>query len=271
MIHTSYVPLEHPYQIIEYNAVLGIQIGTLIVTVERPRAGGRYGIETHSHPVVAYVNNRLRPDLKHPSSLAKAMPIEGVVWDKVELYQVTTVSREGEAIGWRDYMELCQKWRYGEQEGPLRDIDTAILDNYGRLKDWGINVMPPDQQPNGERLLTVEFEGILDGEKGSFVMGGGDMGIVAPMSDNIMVTANSVLRQTWYYIKMMEFFKIYNTRVRYVTQNLFLQQLVDELNRKIAQMPSDEMGHFHTYNDRNMAADRWSGLMAAEDGLRRDD
>ncbi len=33
MLQTSYVPLEHPYKIIEYQGIMGIQIGTLIVTM----------------------------------------------------------------------------------------------------------------------------------------------------------------------------------------------------------------------------------------------
>lgn len=47
MIQTSYVPLEHPFQIIEYKGVLGIQIGTLIVTVDKSEETEKgYAIET---------------------------------------------------------------------------------------------------------------------------------------------------------------------------------------------------------------------------------
>ena len=81
MIQTSYVPLEHPYQIIEYRGTMGIQIGTLIVTRDLSEERGEYAIETHSHPVVSYVNNRIHPDLKHPRTIFR--PLTGsrrLIW-----------------------------------------------------------------------------------------------------------------------------------------------------------------------------------------------
>ena len=54
IVSTAYVPLQPPYQIIKYDHDVAMQIGTLIVTIQK--GGKDYQIETHSHPVVSYEN-----------------------------------------------------------------------------------------------------------------------------------------------------------------------------------------------------------------------
>ena len=86
-ISTTYVPLQYPYQIIKYKKDIAMQIGTLIVTVQK---GGNadgldYHIETHSHPVVTYDN---KENTKPNGQLSKYQFLEGVVWNNVEVKDV---------------------------------------------------------------------------------------------------------------------------------------------------------------------------------------
>lgn len=133
MIQTSYVPLEHPFQIIEYNGTLGIQIGTLIVTVDKSDdVESGYAIETHSHPVVSYINNRIRPERKTHKSLSLPRPFEGVVWNKVELHQLRTLVREDEPLSWNALMDYCRRVRISELDGVLKNADAIIMSTQRR-------------------------------------------------------------------------------------------------------------------------------------------
>ena len=131
MIQTSYATLDKPYHIIEYNGELGIQIGTLIVTKEKKQKGNDgYAIETHSHPVVSYVNKKMPLDFKNHKSLSMPRPFEGVVWDKVELYELNVITREDEGLTWEDFMQLCKKLRLRELENRNFDaeIQTSVME-----------------------------------------------------------------------------------------------------------------------------------------------
>ena len=93
MIQTHLLKLDPPYQIIACKGEVGMQIATLIVIEETRSEDGKYGITTHSHPVVTYedktlVRKRLEelPDNDDSwEDMALLLNGEGVVWDKVEV------------------------------------------------------------------------------------------------------------------------------------------------------------------------------------------
>ena len=232
MIQTSYAPLDKPYQIIEYNGRLGIQIGTLIVTKEKQCGkDGGYAIETHSHPVVSYVNKDMPLELKNHLSLSKPRPFEGVVWDDVELYELNVIARENVEISWEDYMQLCKKIRLCELEDRRVDAEMHIMNNYGLLHDWGIRVAPPPQKSGGERVLHVEVAGMIQLNGKTYCHTNGDMGIVVKYEDIFNMFIN-ILRQAQYYISFMEHFGFEEYKVKFWTQDMFMQELTNMLKKK---------------------------------------
>lgn len=244
MIQTSYVPLEHPYQIIEYQGVLGIQIGTLIVTLDKSdESESGYAIETHSHPVVSYVNNRIHTDMKIHRSLSLPRPYEGVVWDKVELHELRTLVREGESLSWYDFMDYCRRLRLGELEGTNMNVDAAIMDNFGMLLDWGINIGLPNSSKSGDKLF-VEIDSIAKYDDKEYLLTEGDMGIVVRYGDKFLMMGQ-IFAQADNYISLMKFFDIDVYEVKFWTQDLFLQDLTNDINEKWSEhhrenMPSPE-------------------------------
>ena len=99
MIQTHLLKLDPPYQIITCKGEVGMQIATLVVTEETRDEQGKYGITTHSHPVVTYVDkslvkNRLeyQPGKEEFEEDNALIPCgEGVVWDKVETNEISLV------------------------------------------------------------------------------------------------------------------------------------------------------------------------------------
>ena len=230
MIQTSYVPLEHPYQIVEYQGTLGIQIGTLLVTVDKSEdSEGGYAIETHSHPVVSYVNNKMRTDMKNFKSLSLPRPYEGVVWDKVELHQLRTFVWEGETLSWSDYMVFCRRLRLSELEGSMQNAGAAIMDNYGMLSDWGIDVGLPKGVKGGSNTLAVELSHYEKYGDNEYLMIDGDMGIVVRKDDTDLMIGQ-ILRQADFFLSFMEYLDIYDCKVKFWTEDLFMQHLTMELN-----------------------------------------
>lgn len=241
MIQTCYVPLEHPYQIIEYNGTLGIQIGTLVVTrdVSKEEDGG-YAIETHSHPVVSYVNNRIRPNLKHPNSISLPRPYEGVVWDNVELFELNVLTREGESITWRDYASFCRKLRFGELEGRIKDVDLMMMDNYGMLMDWGIQILEPKKTMNGETKLSVDLADTIEINGKQYCYTTGDMGIIVEVNDELLMIAD-FKRQAKGFLSLLEHFQICNCKVEFWTDNLFLQAFTEKLKKHTDRLYQDDI------------------------------
>lgn len=228
MLQTSYVPLEHPYKIIEYQGIMGIQIGTLIVTKDKSGRSENYAIETHSHPVVSYVNNRIHSDLKHPKTISLPRPYEGVVWDKVELHQVNTLIREDESMGWQDFMEFCRNLRIYSLDLHYHDVEQMIFDSYGQLLDWGIDIKPPHASRSGERILKVELDYTFNHNDIPYCYTSGDLGMIAGIVDND-VAIEHFIKQTEFYLNFMDHFGIHVSKVKFWTQNLFLQDLTEKL------------------------------------------
>lgn len=231
MIQTSYVPLEHPYQIIEYNGTMGIQIGTLIVTRDLSEEKGEYAIETHSHPVVSYVNNRIHPDLKHPRTISLPKPFEGVVWNHVELNQVSTVVREDETLSWIDFMDYCKKLMMYDLDIHYQDINYMIFESYAKLMDWGIDIDEPKMSRRGDRILKVELDYTFEHNGITYCVTNGDLGIIAGLIDED-VTVENIVIQVQKYLEFMSHFGINNCKVKFWTQNLFLQGLANKLKTR---------------------------------------
>ena len=133
---TTYVPLQPPYQIIKYGKDIGMQIGTLIATSkldgddEQP-----FRIETHSYPVVTYRNkfesHSLNPFLKNSF-------MEGVVWNRVELRDVTTLCFSDTKMTWHQFITLL--WTDLARQGAGGTIQFGIVESLSML---GVKVTPP--------------------------------------------------------------------------------------------------------------------------------
>lgn len=123
MIQTQLLRLDPPYQIISAGGRVGIQVATLIVTEDKTR-GGRYAIDTHSHPVVSYgLKQGLDEALKYTSDpdeyskVTSRFQPEGAVWNKVEVGDVRILGLAGreDKIGLRKFVSLV----------PIERIDGA--------------------------------------------------------------------------------------------------------------------------------------------------
>ena len=152
MIQTQILKLEPPYTILICGEDVGRHIATLIVTEEKRGKDRSYGIETHSHAIVTY---RPMKDDEYWSAS------EGVVWDKVELYQCHVVGKDGkESIPFSRLLYFARafsSWRTEE------DLDTFIsryrfmIDTIrNRIKRYGISIdNPPKDGKIGIKLDVV--------------------------------------------------------------------------------------------------------------------
>jgi hypothetical protein len=140
IVSTSYVPLQPPYQIIKYDQDVAMQIGTLIVTIQK---GGRadesnYKISTHSHPVVSYENKHVH---ELNGQLTGHQFLEGAVWNNVEVRDVTTVCLAGATLTWLQFLEVLEHETFLHR---YREIPKADL--YWHLKRLGVRVLPPEER-----------------------------------------------------------------------------------------------------------------------------
>ena len=178
MIQTHLLKLDPPYQIIACRGEVGMQIATLVVTEETRDEDGNYGITTHSHPVVTYVDKQLKkqPDSDEFEKDPALIPCgEGVVWDKVEVNSTSLVCMS-------DQMER-KLTSYG-----FCRLATEMLENIAlsgkwqghRLMELGANLMD-----FGVTILEEEekqHEVILALSKGQFI-DYGDKEIIDSESD----------------------------------------------------------------------------------------
>ena len=125
MIQTNYVALEHPYRVIYYNGVMGLQIGTLIVTVEKQDEEGRDTIEMRSHPVVSYCSVETKKGLNLPTF--PGCYSEAVVWDQVQQNDVATLCVEGENMHIVAFINYIAEdlWKKGLKNGMGKSINAA--------------------------------------------------------------------------------------------------------------------------------------------------
>lgn len=159
MIQTHLLKLDPPYQIIACRGEVGVQIATLIVTEETRGEDGKYGITTHSHPVVSYMDKpRMSkkmaeaPDQEDLIYMAESG--EGVVWDKVEC-------GEGFTIRFTDSQNRqISSWDFGRMaEQMLEEIALSgkwqghrLMDLHLKLEDVGITIL---DDPEKEHHLTL--------------------------------------------------------------------------------------------------------------------
>ena len=163
MIQTNYVALEHPHRVIYYNGVVGLQIGSLIVTTEKVDEVSGSVVEMKSHPVVSYCSTEAKKNINRISY--PGVYSEAVVWDQVEQNDVTTLCVEGGSIDSDDFLcEIGQGlWKRGMRLGMVKAADTALrlqiaLERLG----VGVSSLPSQDQFSGFdiELETWEEDGV---------------------------------------------------------------------------------------------------------------
>lgn len=163
MIQTNYVALEHPHRVIYYNGVVGLQIGSLIVTTERQDEVSGSVVEMKSHPVVSYCSTEAKKNISRISY--PGVYSEAVVWDQVEQSDVTTLCAESGSIDCDDFLcEIGQGlWKRGMRHGMMKAADTALRLQIA-LQRFGVGVSSLPSQTNFSgvdvELETWEEDGV---------------------------------------------------------------------------------------------------------------
>lgn len=147
IVSTTYVPLSPPYQIIKCAGDIAMQIGTLIVTIQKEGNlnGLGYQIETHSHPVVAYENKyKAEPNRQ----LTSYHFLEGAVWNYVEVKDVTTICLSNARLPWQDFVDFL--WR---------DIDLRLCVALPSTASyWSLDKLCGGVEPPRFEHYTVHFD-----------------------------------------------------------------------------------------------------------------
>ena len=91
IINSHYIPLPEPHWlIVDPKASIYVQIGTLTIVEEAPKVKGKYGIVTHSHPVVTFADcekvEEKGENIEYIGSLSIA---DGEVLDDAEIEDCT--------------------------------------------------------------------------------------------------------------------------------------------------------------------------------------
>lgn len=147
IVSTTYVPLQPPFQIIKYSGDIAMQIGTLIVTIQKEGNvnGLGYRIETHSHPVVSY-ENKFKAEINH--QLSSYRFLEGAVWNNVEVKDVTTICLTNARLPWQEFIDFL--WR---------DIDhrlSVAQPSIGAY--WSLDKLCGGVEPPKFEHYTVHFD-----------------------------------------------------------------------------------------------------------------
>ena len=170
MIQTHLLKLDPPYQIITCRGEVGMQIATLVVTEEARDEDGNYGITTHSHPVVTYVDKQLKkqPDSdsfeNDPALIACG---EGVVWDKVEVNGTSLVCMSDQtermltsygfcrlATEMLENIALSGKWQ-----------GHRLMELGANLMDFGVTILKEEKSQQEVILALSKGEFIDYGDK----------------------------------------------------------------------------------------------------------
>ena len=179
VVSTAYSQATPPFQIIYYNGTLGMQIGTLIVTTQKENTeNNEYAISTHSHPVVTYMDKDYESELVSGGiswTHSLHFPVmEGVVWNNVEVRDVTTICfSNNNKLDWNYYCNML--WRLAKvcEERFSEKFPLSIVPNYlmNSLISYGVQVTPPPPgsydihlQKNtvGEGTANVVYSAIND-------------------------------------------------------------------------------------------------------------
>ena len=150
IVSTTYVPLQPPYQVIKYQNDVALQIGTLIVTIQKDGSanGPGYVIDTYSHPVVAY-ENKNKSEYAN-SQLTNHYFLEGAVWNNVEVRDVSTLCLSGARLSWEDFLAILEHEAMLESYRGMPDFNL-----YWQLKKLGIEILPPKARKASIQLCRV--------------------------------------------------------------------------------------------------------------------
>ena len=221
---TTYVPLLPPYQIIKYGDDVGMQIGTLIATIQLE--GDRLHplkIETHSYPVVSYRNKEAANRNKH---LFEQFYMEGAVWDRVELGKVSTICLTDSVLPWQEFIDML--WSDLDRKGYYSKPSIHV---YNKLCEFGVKIEP---LPSGVHEVHIQT---YCGDESPMMVRTSRDDIVAlnvHYDDNIETMAFDIMQQMYNYSFMFNLHPENKPKgkwsIKYTTDEDLLVQLVDRLN-----------------------------------------
>lgn len=137
-MQSHFIGMNRPYPIVRYGLEVAMQIGTLVVVKESENEDGGYAIETHSHPVVSYIN-RERGKILMPREI---LP-ESVVWNEVEASDVEYLCLENEEeFRWKHFSYIVSHCVWGSivfEDKPEYSYAFRLRDLFRHL---GIPVEP---------------------------------------------------------------------------------------------------------------------------------
>lgn len=183
IVSTTYAPLQPPFQIIKYGTELGMQIGTLIVTIQKEGGKNRLGyeIETHSHPVVSYENKYTQ---KPDTQLFSHQIMEGAVWNYVELKDITTVCLSNFKMPWGEFIAFL--WN---DHMRLDESSQVQYNIYWQLKRLGVEVERPNIKAYNLSLHTItEKDGVMSVRTGRDDM----FAVNVPWNENATILAEKI-------------------------------------------------------------------------------
>lgn len=145
---TTYVPLQPPYQIIKYSGDIAMQIGTLIVTIQKEgnMNGMGYLMETHSHPVVVYEDKNNTPKDRQ---LSNRQFLEGVVWSYVQVKDVSTICLNNSVLPWQEFVDFLRA-----DMNRRRGIPLPTVLAYEDIQRLGAEITPPECKEYKIQLKT---------------------------------------------------------------------------------------------------------------------
>ena len=155
---TQILKLEAPFDYIYCNGEVGKHIGTYIVGVSHIDEDGKYTLESHSHPIVQYVNSP-----------------KGVVWNRAELTDCEVLCSEDDMrIDVQTFYLLCiQRADQKAQEAGEGEYSFAAWDNSAdeaellkeKLRQYGIGFKSKEKVVE----VGVEVGGCSDGYFAQFM------------------------------------------------------------------------------------------------------
>lgn len=201
-----------------------MQIGTLIATSQlKGDKDQPFKVETHSYPVVTYGSKERAPKDKH---LFSKVFMEGVVWNRVELRDVSTICLSDSHLEWQEFIDFL--WEDIARTSQRAD---PHIDSLRDLLDLGVEIAPPPQTKHIIHLQS--YNGDWDPD---FFMLRSDRDDILALNTVylpcIEEMADRLLGQVLQYKMIMILngkYKWWN--LEYTTEEDFLQPIVDEMNK----------------------------------------
>lgn len=166
IINSHYIPLPDPHWlIVDPKASIYVQIGTLTVVEEAPKAKGQYGIVTHDHPVVVYADCEKAEDkgenIEYRGSLTMA---DGKVLNDVVIEDCTRLCPSNRrSLNGLIFSVLVFKFLKGKY------FENFYLENFIEdLEFAGIKLLLPEADQQEIKLTT--YEGNEDGNGIGMIM-----------------------------------------------------------------------------------------------------